>query len=213
MASETARRGLVVRKAQRIDVECIARGHITGSAWAEYRRSGTVNGQPMPPGLQESQALPDPLFTPTTKAEEGHDIPLTLQELADQVGADIARRLEEKTLAIYAWANDFAQERGVILADTKLEFGWIDNQLCVIDELLTPDSSRFWDSSTFTPGQPQPSLDKQYVRDWLTESGWNREPPAPPLPDEVVLRTAEKYKDAFRRLTGREISGAQGGTP
>lgn len=202
---ETARRGMVIRKAERIDVECIARGYITGSAWAEYRRSGTVNSTPMPMGLLDSQSFPEPLFTPTTKAEEGHDMPMTYQELVDMVGADVARQLKDVTIAAYSWANTFANERGVMLADTKFEFGWIEGKLNIIDEMLTPDSSRFWDASIYEPGSAQPSLDKQYVRDWLTTAGWNREPPAPALPDDVVERTAATYKDVFGRLTGRTL--------
>lgn len=203
---ETARRGMIIKKAERIDVECIARGYITGSAWAEYTKSGTVNGTPMPAGLKDSQAFETPLFTPTTKAEEGHDMPMSYQELVDMVGTDTAKQLETMTIDAYAWANDFANKRGIILADTKFEFGWINGELSIIDEMLTPDSSRFWDLSIYKPGQPQPSFDKQYVRDWLSDAGWDKEPPAPGLPDEVVNKTSATYLDVFEKLTGLTLS-------
>ncbi len=205
MPADVRRRAAVVRKAERIDVECVARGYITGSAWAEYRKSGAVNGQKMPAGMKESQAFPEPIFTPTTKAEQGHDMPVTQKELEKMVGADLTRQLRDRTLEVYSWALDFAKGRGIILADTKFEFGWIDGKLHIIDEMLTPDSSRFWDAAAYKPGASQPSLDKQYVRDWLTDSGWNKEPPAPALPEDVVRQTAEKYKDAYRRLTGKTL--------
>ncbi|MBI4328824.1 MAG: phosphoribosylaminoimidazolesuccinocarboxamide synthase [Chloroflexi bacterium] len=206
LPDEIARRGMVIRKAKRIDVECVVRGYITGSAWAEYRGSGSVNGSSMPAGLQESQAFPQPLFTPTTKAERGHDIPLTLPQLRDLVGASLARTLEETGIALYTFAHAFARERGVIVADTKFEFGWIDGQFAVIDELLTPDSSRFWGAASYQPGKPQPSFDKQIIRDWLTESGWNKEPPAPVLPPEIVERTAARYREVFHQLTGKMLA-------
>ena len=196
-------RSLLVRKARRIDVECVARGYLAGSAWADYRESGTVFGKAMPAGLREADRLPQPLFTPTTKAETGHDEPLSEAELVAVVGADLAEQLRETTLALYAWACDFALPRGIILADTKFEFGLLDGEMIVIDEMLTPDSSRFWAAEEYQPGSSPPSFDKQYVRDWLTASGWDREPPAPALPPEVVQRTTEKYREAYRRLTGR----------
>ena len=202
---EVARRAMVVRRADRIDAECVVRGYITGSAWAEYRREGTVAGLPMPAGLREGDEFPEPLFTPTTKAEVGHDESMTLQEVEDMVGADTATRLAETTTAVYTFARDLALSSGIIIADTKMEFGFIDGELCLIDELLTPDSSRFWDASGYEPGRSQPNFDKQFVRDWLDEAGWDHEPPAPELPDDVVRRTGERYLEAYRRLTGESL--------
>ena len=200
---EVLGRSMLVRKARRIDVECVARGYIAGSAWVEYRQSGTIFGKAMPSGLREADLLPEPLFTPTTKAETGHDEPLSESELIALAGPGLAERLREATLSLYTWARDFALPRGIILADTKFEFGLLDGQMIVIDEMLTPDSSRFWAVEEYQPGWSPPSFDKQYVRDWLTASGWDREPPAPALPPEVVQRTTEKYREAYRRLTGR----------
>ena len=199
---EIARQAMVVQRAQRFDIECIVRGYITGSAWSEYRRQGTVSGRPMPPGLLEGQAFPEPLFTPTTKAEEGHDQNMSEQEVLDLVGSDMARQLEQASRAVYNFARSYAEERHIILADTKMEFGLRDGRLIVIDELLTPDSSRFWDMEQYQPGRSQPNFDKQYVRDWLTAQDWNQEPPSPSLPDEVVAKTSERYLEAFRRITG-----------
>ena len=196
-------RSLLVRKARRIDVECVARGYLAGSAWAAYRGTGTIFGIAMPPGLREGDKLPEPLFTPTTKAEAGHDEPLTEAQLVALVGVEMAKRLRDATLALYGWACDFALPRGIVLADTKFEFGLLDGRMIVIDEMLTPDSSRFWAVEEYQPGSSPPSFDKQYVRDWLTASGWDREPPAPELPPEVVQRTCEKYREAYRRLTGK----------
>ena len=198
-------RSMVVRKAQRVDVECIARGYITGSAWAEYQKTGTVCGIRLPRGLQESQELPEPIFTPTTKAETGHDEPLTFEELVALVGERAANVMALRSLALYRYAAQYARERGIIIADTKFEFGWLDDELIVIDEMLTPDSSRFWPAEEYQAGRSQPSFDKQYVRDYLTQIGWNREPPAPELPPDVVARTAEKYHEAMRRLMGEAI--------
>ena len=204
--AEVASQAMVVKRAERIDIECIVRGYITGSAWSEYRRKGTVSGMSMEPGLAEGQAFAEPLFTPTTKADEGHDENMSPQEVVDMVGEDMARRLEETSKAVYRFANDFALERGIILADTKMEFGMLDSQLILIDELLTPDSSRFWDASGYEPGRSQPNFDKQFVRDWLDEHGWDHEPPAPELPADIVGRTTERYKEAYRRLTGESLS-------
>ena len=197
---------MVVRQAERIDMECIVRGYITGSAWSEYRREGTVSGKPMPAGLVEGDPFPEPLFTPTTKAEEGHDMNMSDQEMLDMVGADLAGQLEQVSKSVYAFARDFALERGIILADTKMEFGMVDGQLFLIDELLTPDSSRFWDCEGYQPGQSQPSFDKQFVRDWLTSQGWNQEPPIPNLPDDIVSATSQRYLEAFRMLTGETLT-------
>ena len=203
---EVARRAIVVRKAERIDVECVVRGYITGSAWAEYRSDGTVGGDAMPSGLQEGQAFPEPLFTPTTKAEVGHDESLTVQQMEGMIGADLTRQLQDKSVEVYRFAHGLARERGIVLADTKMEFGFIDGQMCLIDELLTPDSSRFWDADGYSPGRAQPNYDKQFVRDWLSEHGWNREPPAPELPDDVVERTRQRYVEAYGRLTGQSLA-------
>ncbi len=203
---EVARRAMVVRRARRIDVECVVRGYITGSAWAEYRRSGTVSGMPMPRGLREGDRFPEPLFTPTTKAEVGHDQVLTIGQMEDMLGKDLTRQLEETTRAVYVFARDFALERGIIIADTKLEFGMIDGHLAVIDELLTPDSSRFWDARGYAPGKSQPNFDKQFVRDWLNAQGWDHEPPAPELPPDVVEKTRQRYLEAFRTLTGGALA-------
>lgn len=198
-------RAMVVRRAERIDVECVARGYLSGSAWAEYREQGTVAGEPLPAGLVESDRLPEPLFTPAVKSESGHDRNITFRELVDLVGQELAGTLRDRTLEVYRAAERYAVERGVIIADTKLEFGWIGGELAVIDELLTPDSSRFWDAERYRPGYPQPSFDKQFVRDWLLRSGWNREPPAPALPDDVVRATQARYREAYERLTGRRL--------
>jgi phosphoribosylaminoimidazole-succinocarboxamide synthase len=198
-------RSMLIRKAQRVDYECVARGYISGSAWSEYRETGQMRGQKLPPGLRESEQLPEPIFTPTTKEETGHDMPITNDELIERVGLQAATVLRLRTLAVYQYAVHLARPKGIIIADTKFEFGWIDNELTLIDELLTPDSSRFWPVEGYAPGQPQPSYDKQFVRDWLTETGWNKEPPAPELPVDVVERTAEKYREAFRLITGREL--------
>jgi phosphoribosylaminoimidazole-succinocarboxamide synthase len=200
-----ADRAMVVRRAQRVDVECVVRGYITGSAWAEYQKSGTVQSQPMPKGLRDGDKFPDPLFTPTTKAEQGHDMPLTKQRLANLVGTELATELERKTIDVYRAAHIYGLEKGIIIADTKMEFGHVDGQLTLIDELLTPDSSRFWDASGWAPGKSQPNFDKQFVRDWLVQSGWDREPPAPALPADVVEKTRQRYFDAYRRLTGQEL--------
>ena len=200
-----ARQAMVVRRAQRIEAECIVRGYLAGSAWAEYQERGTVWGRKLVGGLMEGQALPEPLFTPTTKAEQGHDEAMSLEELADLVGRDLARRMEETSLAIYSFAQKYALDRGIILADTKMEMGILEGRLILIDELLTPDSSRFWDASGYEPGRSLPNFDKQYVRDWLLSQKWDKEPPAPVLPDEVVDRTSQRYLEAYHRLTGNEL--------
>ncbi|MFQ5826835.1 MAG: phosphoribosylaminoimidazolesuccinocarboxamide synthase [Dehalococcoidia bacterium] len=198
-------RSMIVRKAERIDIECVVRGYLSGSAWEEYRGQGTIFSLPLPPGLKESQEQPQPLFTPTTKAESGHDQPLSPGAVANLVGEKLAGDIQEKSLAIYNDAREYARTQGIIIADTKFEFGLIDGKLTLIDELLTPDSSRFWDINKYEVGRSQPSFDKQPLRDWLVASGWNKEPPAPPLPPEVVEQTAERYREAHRRLTGRPL--------
>ena len=203
--AEVAQQAMVVKRAERIDIECIVRGYITGSAWSEYRRQGTVQGMAMPEGMVEGQPFPEPLFTPTTKAEEGHDENMSRQQVIDMVGADMAARLEDTSKAVYAFAEEYARGKGIILADTKMEFGILDGRLILIDELLTPDSSRFWDAEGYSPGRSQPNYDKQFVRDWLDEQGWDHEPPAPDLPDDVTARTTERYREAYVRLTGESL--------
>jgi len=198
-------RSMVVKKVKRIPVECVVRGYLSGSAWAEYQQYGTISGFPLPRGLQESQELPHPLFTPTTKAETGHDQPLTMDEIRRLLGKALAEEIKEKSLAIYNYAREYAQARGIIIADTKMEFGLDNDNLILIDELLTPDSSRLWDADLYKVGQPQPSYDKQPVRDWLIESGWDKEPPAPMIPPEVIEATTRRYVQAYERLTGREL--------
>ncbi len=202
---ELVGRSMLIRKAKRLDVECVARGYLAGSGWVEYCDTGKVCGIPLPEGLRESDELPEPIFTPATKAEAGHDINISFDQVIEMVGERAASVIRARTLAVYGFARDYARQRGIIIADTKLEFGWLDDELIVIDELLTPDSSRFWPADGYQPGRPQPSFDKQYVRDWLIASGWNREPPPPVLPDDVVEGTADKYREAFHRLTGREV--------
>jgi phosphoribosylaminoimidazole-succinocarboxamide synthase len=200
---ELAPRSMLVRRADRIDAECIVRGYLAGSGWAEYRRDGSVVGHAMPAGLREADRLPEPIFTPSTKAESGHDENITRGQLADLVGADLARELEERSLALYVEGARRAEAVGLILADTKFEFGWIDGEVAVIDEVLTPDSSRFWDAATYAPGSSPQSFDKQFVRDFVSATGWDKEPPAPALPDDVIRGTRDRYVAAYERLTGR----------
>lgn len=202
-ARQLAGRSMLVRRVERIDVECVVRGYLAGSAWAEYRRDGTVAGEKLPAGLVESERLGEPLFTPATKAGSGHDENISFRTLADLVGMKLAQRLRQTSIALYLFAEGLARERGIIIADTKMEFGLRKGELILIDELLTPDSSRFWPADQYVAGRGQPSFDKQFVRDWLEASGWNKEPPAPTLPQEIVARTAAKYVEACERLTGR----------
>ena len=201
-----ARQAMVVQRASRIDVECVVRGYITGSAWAEYRKSGTVSDHPMPPGMREGDKFPEPRFTPTTKADVGHDENMSFQDVADMVGLETAERLSETSKAVYNFAHDLALSKGIIIADTKMEFGFIDGQLSLIDELLTPDSSRFWDTDGYAPGKSQPNFDKQFVRDWLNGQGWDHEPPAPELPADVVEMTRQRYLEAQQHLTGKGLT-------
>ena len=204
--SYLAGRSMVVKKVKRILVECVVRGYLAGSAWEEYQQQGTISGLPLPKGLKQSQELPQPLFTPTTKAETGHDQPLSMGEVERLVGEAQAEEMKQKSLAVYSYAQQYAIARGIIIADTKFEFGLDGDRLILIDELLTPDSSRFWDAELYKVGQSQPSFDKQPVRDWLTELGWNKEPPAPMLPPEVIEATTRRYEQAYERLTGRKLS-------
>jgi phosphoribosylaminoimidazole-succinocarboxamide synthase len=199
---ELAPRSMLVRRAERVDAECVVRGYLAGSGWAEYQRTGMVCGHPLPAGLREADRLPEPIFTPSTKAEVGHDENITREQLAELVGNEMSRQLEERSIALYAEGARRAEEVGLILADTKFEFGMIDGELAVIDEVLTPDSSRFWDRERYAPGSSPPSFDKQFVRDFVAASGWDREPPAPPLPDEVIRGTRDRYVAAYERLTG-----------
>jgi phosphoribosylaminoimidazole-succinocarboxamide synthase len=201
--NEAAVRGrwLLVRRAERIDIECVVRGYLAGSGWAEYRQHGTVAEEPLPPGLLESSALPAPMFTPAIKAESGHDENISRARLADLVGPARAAELEAVSLGLYRAGAAHAAQRGLILADTKFEFGVLDDELLLIDEALTPDSSRYWPADAYLPGGPQPSFDKQFLRDFLEQSGWNKEPPPPPLPAPVVEGTAERYREALTRLT------------
>ena len=205
LPNDLAPQAMIVQKAERIEMECIVRGYITGSAWSEYRRQGTVWGLPMPKNMLEGTPFPEPLFTPTTKAEEGHDENMTAQQVIDMVGVEMARQLEEVSKAVYSFAGHYANEKGIILADTKMELGLLDGQLILIDELLTPDSSRFWDAKGYKPGKSQPNFDKQFVRDYLNEQSWNQEPPAPALPDNVVANTSERYLEAYYLLTGERL--------
>jgi phosphoribosylaminoimidazole-succinocarboxamide synthase len=204
--SYLAGRSMVVKKVKRILIECVVRGYLAGSAWDEYQQYGTISGLPLPKGLKQSQELPQPLFTPTTKAETGHDQPLSMDEMGRLVGEALAEELRQKSLAIYSYAQGYAIARRIIIADTKMEFGLDGDKLILIDELLTPDSSRIWDAERYQVGQSQPSYDKQPVRDWLTQSGWNKEPPAPMLPPEVIEATTKRYKQAYQRLTGKRLS-------
>jgi len=196
-------RSMLVKRAEVLPVECVVRGYLAGSGWRSYREDGTVCGIRLPEGLRESDKLPEPIFTPTTKATEGHDEPVTMAQMEAMVGADAAHRMRDLSIAVYRKAADCAAEKGVIISDTKFEWGVCEGTMTLIDEVLTPDSSRFWPADAYSPGGPQQSYDKQYVRDWLDSTGWDHEPPAPELPDEVVERTTEKYLEASRRITGR----------
>ena len=198
--SAFAGRWLLVRRAARIDIECVVRGYLAGSAWSEYRRSGTVAGEPLPPGIVESQRLERPIFTPAVKAESGHDENISRDRLRSLLGSALAERLEELSLRLYSAGAEHALRRGLILADTKFEFGQLDDELILIDELMTPDSSRYWPADGFAPGGPQSSFDKQFLRDYLESTGWNKEPPPPTLPEAVIRGTAERYQEALRRL-------------
>ena len=204
-AKELAGRSVLVQRCERVDVECVARGYISGSAWSEYKESGTVAGEPLPKGLVESAQLPDPIFTPATKAMTGHDENISRRQLAALVGTDLAKQLEQVTLALYRAAHAYALGKGLILADTKFEFGFTDGRLTLIDEALTPDSSRYWDAAKYKPGGTPPSYDKQYVRDFLVKIGWNKEPPGPALPDDVVAGTRQRYLECYEKLVGKPL--------
>ncbi len=204
-AAQLARRSMIVRKARPLAIECVVRGYLAGSGWKEYRQRQTVCGLKLPPGLQESSELPEPIFTPATKAEHGHDENISFDQAAQIVGADLARQARAFSLKIYAEARAYARQRGILIADTKFEFGLFDGRLILIDEVLTPDSSRFWPADQYQPGRSQPSFDKQFVRDFLETCDWNKTPPAPALPPDVVAKTQAKYVEAYERLTGRSL--------
>ncbi|MEO8594687.1 MAG: phosphoribosylaminoimidazolesuccinocarboxamide synthase [Candidatus Solibacter sp.] len=198
-------RSMLVKRAQMIEIECVARGYLSGSGWKEYRQSGTVCGIPLPAGLKESDKLPEPIFTPATKAATGHDENVSFEHVVSLIGEELASRLRALTLEIYSRGAAYAETKGVIIADTKFEFGFVDGQLVLGDEVLTPDSSRFWPKDTYQPGGAQFSFDKQFVRDYLESIQWNKQPPAPALPDDVAEKTAEKYRQAYQVLTGSEL--------
>ena len=202
---QLARRSMVVKKAAPLAIECVVRGYLAGSGWKEYRERQTVCGIKLPAGLRESSELPEPIFTPATKAETGHDENISFETAARIVGADIAERARAASLKLYGFARDYARQRGLIIADTKFEFGLFGGQLILIDEVLTPDSSRFWPADQYQPGRGQPSFDKQFVRDYLETLDWNKTPPAPRLPPDVVAKTQAKYLEAYERLTGKPL--------
>jgi phosphoribosylaminoimidazole-succinocarboxamide synthase len=205
LKTKLARRSMIVKKCQPLAIECVVRGYLAGSGWKEYQKSQTVCGIKLPPGLKESSELPEPIFTPATKAETGHDENIPFAEAAKIVGADIAEEARAKSLKIYNSARDYARKRGIIIADTKFEFGLFDGKLILIDEVLTPDSSRFWPADQYQPGRGQPSFDKQFVRDYLETLDWNKTPPGPVLPPEVVAKTSAKYLEAYEKLTGKKL--------
>jgi len=198
-------RCMLVHKAEVLPIECVVRGYLAGSGWKEYSSTGSICGVKLPAGLREADRLPEPIFTPATKSAEGHDENISFERTAEIVGAETAEMLRSKSIEVYKAACEHAEKRGIIICDTKFEWGLKDGRLMLVDEVLTPDSSRFWPAEEYKPGGPQPSFDKQYVRDWLIASGWNREPPAPALPEGVTRKTTEKYLEAHRRLTGREL--------
>ena len=199
-------RSMLVKKADRVDVECVVRGYLAGSGWASYQKTGEICGQKLPDGLRESDRLPELLFTPTTKAEQGeHDEPISIDEMRNEVGSELTDQLIEISFALFRAASQHAENAGIILCDTKFEFGQRDGTLIVIDEVFTPDSSRFWPADLYEPGKPQQSFDKQFVRDYLSEIGWNKEPPAPELPENVISKTSEKYREAYRLIVGEEL--------
>jgi len=204
-ADQLEGRSMLVKRADMVEIECVARGYISGSGWKEYKSHGTVCGIQLPAGLHESDKLPEPIFTPATKAQTGHDENVSFEHVVSLIGEDLAKRLRDLTLAIYTKAAKYAETRGIIIADTKFEFGFVDGELVLGDEVLTPDSSRFWPADLYKPGGAQFSFDKQYVRDYLEEIRWSKTPPAPPLPEEVAAKTGEKYRQAYSVLTGREL--------
>ena len=205
-AVQLTRRSMIVKKAQPLAIECIVRGYLSGSGWKEYQKTGTVCGIALPPGLKESDELPEPIFTPSTKAVAGHDENIPFATAETICGAEHARQARDLSLLIYRAARDYARQRGIIIADTKFEFGIYDGKLILIDEVLTPDSSRFWPADQYTPGRSQPSFDKQFLRDYLESLTWDKNPPGPMLPAEIVTKTAAKYRDAYERITGKQLA-------
>src|SRR5580700_479019 len=199
-------RAMLCKKTRPLPIECVVRGYLSGSGWKDYRATGKICGIALPPGLRESERLPEPIFTPSTKATEGHDENISFDEAARRIGGELAERVRAVSLEIYRRATAYAEPRGIILADTKFEFGLVEGNLIWIDEALTPDSSRFWPADGYQPGRTQPSYDKQYVRDYLERIGWNKQAPGPELPPDVVAATREKYREAYRQLTGYELS-------
>lgn len=199
-------RSMLVRKANRVDIECVVRGYLAGSGWSSYQKTSEICGQKLPDGLLESDRLPELLFTPTTKAEHGeHDEPISIEEMKNEVGSELTDRLIDASFALFRSASQHAESAGIILCDTKFEFGQLNGELILIDEVFTPDSSRFWPAELYEPGKPQQSFDKQFVRDYLSEIGWNKEPPAPELPETVISKTSEKYREAYRLIVGEEL--------
>jgi phosphoribosylaminoimidazole-succinocarboxamide synthase len=201
-----AGRSMIVRKAQVVPIECVVRGYLDGSGWKEYRAGGQVCGISLPPGLVQCSELPEPIFTPATKEESGHDLNISFEAMVKIVGSDVAEALRRRSIDVYTRAREYARSRGILIADTKFEWGWHEDKLILIDEVLTPDSSRFWPADQFQPGRPQPSHDKQFVRDWLETTGWDKNSPPPALPEEVVARTRAKYVEAFEKLTGKTFA-------
>jgi phosphoribosylaminoimidazole-succinocarboxamide synthase len=199
-------RSMLVHRAKMVEVECVARGYVSGSGWKDYRRDGRICGIQLPAGLRESDVLSEPIFTPASKAQSGHDENISFETVASQIGEPLAARLRDLTLEIYKHAAQYAETHGIIIADTKFEFGFVGDRLVLADEVLTPDSSRFWPRASYQPGGPQPSFDKQYVRDYLESIQWDKRPPAPALPPDVMERTSEKYREAYRVLTGKTLS-------
>jgi phosphoribosylaminoimidazole-succinocarboxamide synthase len=204
-ADQLEGRSMLVVKARPFPIECIVRGYLAGSGWKDYRTTGAVCGIRLPAGLQESSKLDPPIFTPSTKASSGHDENISWEEMVSRVGLQVAKELQAKSLAVYERGREYAESRGIIIADTKFEWGLSGDEIILIDEVLTPDSSRFWPRQGYEPGRPQPSFDKQFVRDYVETTGWNKQPPPPPLPPDVVRSTSEKYREAYRRLTGRTL--------
>lgn len=198
-------RSMLVKRCRMEPVECVARGYVVGSGWKDYKKTGAICGIPLPAGMKECQQLPEPIYTPSTKAETGHDENISFEETVKLVGQERATTLCDLTLKVYSTAAKHAASRGIILADTKFEFGWHDGKLLLADEVLTPDSSRYWPADSYEPGKAQPSFDKQFVRDYLETLDWNKQPPAPPLPEDVIAKTSDKYREAYKRITGRDL--------
>ncbi len=202
-----AGRSTLVKKTEVVPIECVVRGYLAGSGWKEYQQSGTVCGIELPAGLTESAQLPEPIFTPSTKAETGHDENISFEQMVESVGTEVSEELRRRSLDIFSQGTEYAKQRGLIIADTKFEFGRLGDQIILIDEVLTPDSSRFWPADQYEPGHGQPSFDKQFVRDWLSATDWDKNSPPPALPDDIVAKTREKYVEAYERLTGKQFAG------